>query len=254
MEGIVHDGDAGSGNHLALLICKLAQTLLGNLGGEDGAEGLQQIAHGFGVEDNGILTRGGNVAAQLAKGGFGSLLGQRFAVQLIQLPQLDLVIVGLFRAVRDHGGNHQTGDGVLVVQVQTTGVIDGEFAALGDALGGAAVDDRGIGGKDGLLSSEDLLDEFLSRGQGIILKGQLGIALAAFAQKFGIAGLQRFCVVHAPLNQRGGLIRVHILGGCVAHLAVHETPQAHAALGGAGELVQRVLECTDGGGFRSLVV
>ena len=68
----------------------------------------------------------------------------------------------------------------------------------------------------------------------------VGIALAALAQKDGIVLLQRFGVVHRPADNIGsGLLAQQLCRG-IAHLAVHNAPEAYASLGSAGKFLDLI--------------
>ena len=140
------------------------------------------------------------------------------------------------------------------MQVQALGIVDGEAAALADALGGAAVDDGLVRGIQRLLGGQHLADQLLSGGQRIALNFQRLIALAALAQKYRVAAFQHRRIVRGTLHHRGSLLGIEGLGGGVAHLAAHDAAEAHAALDGAGKLVGLMQISADGGRLRRLIV
>ena len=97
-----------------------------------------------------------------------------------------------------------------------------------------------MGGIQRRLHRARFLDELCPLGQDLMFFRAVGIALAALAQKDGIVLLQRFGVVHRPADDIRGRRFAQQLRGGIAHLAVHNAPEAHASLGSAGKFLDLI--------------
>ena len=89
------------------------------------------------------------------------------------------------------------------MQIQATGIVDGNFTFFCHALGGAAVNHRRVRRIKLLLGIQHLVYQFICLGNPDIRYRNLPVSLSALTQKHRFFRLQAGRIVHGPLHQLG---------------------------------------------------